>query len=165
MAKFITPERSKADRAYYHIFDRIKKRKTYKDVTICDEWTNDKQSFIGWYTANYYALPNGEALEIDKDILVPGAKCYSPETCLLLPKSINLFFSNISTQVKNVRGKYQPAITGFPYKYDTEEEARSVYMDHKKAHAIAIADKYASHLPEKVYAAIISYFNKIGVAK
>ena len=160
MTKYILPDKAKVDRAYYHIFDRIKRRKTYKDVTVCDEWANNKQEFVGWYTANYYALPEGEALELDKDILSPGSKCYSPDTCLLIPKSVNAFFSNLSSQVRKVHNKYQPAIAGFPYQYDTEEEAKAVYWAHKKAHAIALADKYASYLPKKVYEAIINYFNK-----
>lgn len=68
---------------------RIKKP-TYKGCTVCEEWHNF-QNFARWYEENYYEFKD-ENMQLDKDILVEGNKIYSPETCLILPNSINSSF-------------------------------------------------------------------------
>lgn len=60
---------------------------TYKDVTVCEEWHNF-QNLAKWHKENY----NPETMEgwqLDKDIICPNCKIYSPETCAFVPKSIN----------------------------------------------------------------------------
>ena len=75
--------------------------KTYQDVTICEEWKNF-QNFAKWYDENKYECEG--RLHVDKDILHPGNKVYSPENCILLPQRINeLFFvSSRGTSKKEV---------------------------------------------------------------
>jgi hypothetical protein len=60
----------------------------YRTTTVCKEWLN-YQTFANWYTANY--RPNWE---IDKDLLIPGNKHYSPETCVFIPQELNKFLAN-----------------------------------------------------------------------
>lgn len=63
--------------------------KHYVGTTICDEWKNSFQNFAEWYTKQVgYAL----GWDVDKDALT-GTKHYSPATCLLLPRCVNLLFS------------------------------------------------------------------------
>lgn len=74
--------------------DKYKNKKpTYKDVTCCEEWLlfenfyewlHSQKNFNRWYNADGWAL--------DKDILVKGNKVYSPETCCLVPQSVNALF-------------------------------------------------------------------------
>ena len=64
------------------------KFKTYIDCTVCDEW-HCYQNFAEWYDSEYVDI--GMGLDLDKDILLAGNKHYSPETCCLVPRSINTF--------------------------------------------------------------------------
>jgi hypothetical protein len=66
-----------------------KKFKHYIGTTVCDEWKNDFQAFADWYTTQPgYA----EGWDVDKDV-ISGSKHYSPATCVLLPRSVNLMFA------------------------------------------------------------------------
>jgi len=64
------------------------KHPTYKGCTVCEDWHNF-QVFGEWFDENYQ---DGYAL--DKDLLVPGNKVYSPETCVFLPQRVNNFLTN-----------------------------------------------------------------------
>ena len=66
------------------------KQPTYEGCSVCDEWLN-LQRFARWYTENHYAV-SGETMNLDKDILVEGNRIYSPETCIFVPRRINLAF-------------------------------------------------------------------------
>ena len=50
------------------------------------------QNFAKWFDDNKYEVDG--RLHIDKDILYPNCKIYSPETCLLIPQRINMLFLN-----------------------------------------------------------------------
>ena len=71
-------------------YDPVHSVKSYSDVTVCEEWLNFT-NFYYWHLENDYAL-DGEDLQLDKDILIPGNRVYSPEACLLVPASVNLLF-------------------------------------------------------------------------
>lgn len=79
------------------------KNQTYKDVTCCNEWLlfenfyewlHSQENFDKWY--------NGEKWAVDKDILIKGNKIYSPDTCCLVPHSVNTLFIKSNA----VRGEY-----------------------------------------------------------
>ena len=148
-------------------------RPGYAECSICDEWLDGKagrQKFYEWVNHNYYVIDNEDSVQLDKDILVPGNKVYSPDTCIFVPKRINDLFTHIDGYGKNglpvgVRfnknvKKYQASISknsknvNLGY-YDTPEEASAVYRKHKSAEIIAIADEYQDVIPEKLYKAMI----------
>ena len=61
------------------------KHPSYKDVTVCEEWWN-YQNFAKWYNDHKYNIED-DFLCIDKDILYPESKIYSPsilEYCEML---------------------------------------------------------------------------------
>ncbi len=60
--------------------------------TVCDEWLSDFDKFAKWLENASYPH-TGCMLEIDKDILFPGNREYSPQKCCLIDKSINLRYS------------------------------------------------------------------------
>lgn len=62
---------------------------SYKGCQVCEEWHN-YQNFAKWYEDNYYDYKEG--LELDKDIVKYGNKLYSPETCIFVPKAVNVAF-------------------------------------------------------------------------
>lgn len=81
----------KADSTYRAMFRRCKEREAYNDCFVCDEWTNDKKAFFAWFEENYV-----EGYDLDKDILIPNNKVYSPDTCMFVPRRINQCFKTRS---------------------------------------------------------------------
>ena len=79
------------------------KYKTYKDTVICEEWYNF-QNFAKWYEENYPKHIEGVNFELDKDLLQYGLKnkIYSPQTCIFLPKKVNIFL--IESNINNSSG-------------------------------------------------------------
>jgi hypothetical protein len=55
----------------------------YKGVTICEEW----KSF--WAFKRWMEKKDWEGKHLDKDILIPGNKEYSPDACLFVKRHIN----------------------------------------------------------------------------
>lgn len=61
-----------------------KKQPSYKKCTVCDEWLVFS-NFRAWM-----ATQSWQGKDLDKDILFPGNKKYSPETCVFVPHDINM---------------------------------------------------------------------------
>lgn len=59
------------------------KQPTYVGCTVCDEWLSFSV-FRAWMEKQDW-----RGKELDKDILVPGNRVYSPETCLFVTRQIN----------------------------------------------------------------------------
>lgn len=144
------------------------KQPTYIDCEVCDEWLNF-QNFAEWYEENYYEIP-GEQMNLDKDILVKGNKIYSPDTCVFVPRDINLLF----VRNKSSRGdlpigvvydarcsKYRSVChirkTKHIGMHNTPEEAFMAYKTFKEAYIKQIADEYADLIPQKLYDAMYDY--------
>lgn len=139
----------------------------FKDASVCEEWLQDKQLFFNWVSENYYEI-EGEQMELDKDILVPGNRLYSPETCVFAPKAINSFFRrdyntnhSLPRGVTEVGTKYRPSIKGYSDTFTTIQEAEEVYLKHRKANAIALADAYIGKIPHILYKAVETYYDKL----
>jgi hypothetical protein len=64
-------------------------KSAYDDCTVCPKW-HDYQEFAAWFAAQPYA--GAKDAELDKDILDPLNKMYSPEFCSVVPKVINQVF-------------------------------------------------------------------------
>lgn len=62
------------------------KHPSYKGCIVCESWLSFS-NFKKWFDANYC-----DGYEMDKDILSRDCKCYSPQTCLFVPKYINNLF-------------------------------------------------------------------------
>lgn len=67
------------------------RQSTYVGTTVCDEWLTFS-NFRKW-VLEVQVEKDWENLQLDKDILVPNNKIYSPETCCFVDQSINLWFS------------------------------------------------------------------------
>lgn len=59
------------------------KHPTYIGVTVCEEWRSF-MSFRAWMMEQDW-----EGKHLDKDILVPGNKVYSPKTCAFVTREVN----------------------------------------------------------------------------
>ena len=152
-----------------------KKRPTYIDCKVCDEWLNF-QNFAEWYYNNYYEI-KGEVMCLDKDILNKGNKIYSPDTCVFVPHNINMLFVKcdkdrgnylIGVHYHKASGKFQAQCNVYDFKenkskkkylglYDTVEQAFEVYKQFKEKHIKEVADHYKDQIPEKLYQALYNY--------
>lgn len=59
------------------------KRPTYISCTVCAEWLS-LSSFKAWYDDNYV-----DGWQLDKDLLNPSNKVYSPGACRYIPSDLN----------------------------------------------------------------------------
>lgn len=57
-----------------------------RGVYVCDDWLNF-QNFANWY--NSHEKSNIKGFNLDKDLTIIGSKCYSPESCDLIPIRVN----------------------------------------------------------------------------
>lgn len=131
------------------------KHPNYRDCTVCDDWKYFS-NFIKWVDLQ----PNRDwqNCEIDKDLLIEGNKHYSPDICVYIPTSLNLFITNR----KNDRGALMLGVTRYTrankntYKaqcsnpltgkqehlglFKTELEAHLAWKAKKHEHALKFAD-------------------------
>lgn len=137
----------------------------YETCKVCEEWLNF-QVFGDWYENHEY--PVNKRLHIDKDILYPNCKIYSPKTCLLVPQRINMLFLN----KPNKRGLPNGIIkcqSGYLSKYagkelgiyQTLEDAYAVYAKAKENKIKEVADEYKNIILKETYEALYKYKVKI----
>ena len=152
----------------------------YEKATMCDEWRNDPSLFIRWYESNYYEV-DGESIQVDKDLLFPGNKIYSPDKCCLLPITLNSLLANckkpyhrddsilarrinkdlpLGVRYNKAKKKFygQLTINGDVIKFDecnSPEEAFAIYKRHKEAYILVMADRYKNKIPKREYDALL----------
>lgn len=147
---------------------------TYAECTVCTEW-HSFQNFCKWYLGNYYIVSTGERMEVDKDIKIKGNKIYSPETCLLVPRSINVLFTKSDAKRTAVHpigvlcidgnryiARLNITIDGVKTKrylgtFNTIDEAFAAYKEGKEQYIKEMANKYKDEIPAKLYEALINY--------
>ena len=120
---------------------------TYKECTVCEEW------LVFSVFKSWMKHQDWEENQLDKDLIVPGNKIYSPETCVFISAPLNYLLLDCGAN----RGKYKQGVHfNKPYKmfcasccidgsqitigyFKTENEASSAYNKFKKEHVINIA--------------------------
>jgi len=164
----IGKDKSQPYKAWHELIARCyadKKRDTfpaYYDIcTVCQEWLC-YNTFADWYEENKYECDG--RLHLDKDILYPGNKVYSPYTWLLVPQRINMLFSNkpnkrglpngITKYERGYSAKYCGKELGL---YETLEKAYSVYANAKEKAIKQVAEEYKYIIPKRVYKALYDY--------
>lgn len=148
----------------------------YSGVKVIDEWLNF-QVFAEWYCVKLAEsqLKSPETkFVLDKDLLSPDVKIYSPETCCLIPEQLNIALVNrlslnktrkLSVMRKCKNGTYSVTIslnkklTTFSG-YKTEKECFDLYLSNKEKELNNSIEKYKSSLDEKVYLALVEYSSK-----
>lgn len=81
--------RSMIQRCYqakFHI-----RQPTYADCIVDERW-HSLMAFRAWVLAQ----PEWEGLQLDKDILFLDNRVYGPDTCILIPRELNTFLTNIN---------------------------------------------------------------------
>lgn len=69
---------------------------TYAGCSVCDEWIYFS-NFKSWMQSQDW-----QDKHLDKDLLIPGNKIYSPETCVFVESKVN----NFLTESTSARGNY-----------------------------------------------------------
>lgn len=168
-------------RHWRHVLERalpnVRDIPRYEDAEVCEEWYNF-QAFGEWAMSQYRheaKEANGRLWAIDKDILIPNNKLYSPDTCVFVPNEINTFFTNKDIGntgykgVNEIRGKRATYKTGYIARcaingerkylgfYNTPEEAYKVYVKAKEISARELAKKWEGEVDPRVIEALNSY--------
>ena len=127
---------------------RLQKKPQYRGCSVCEEWKTFS-NFMAWMKTQPW-----EGKELDKDILIPGNKVYSPETCVFVSSKLN----NLLTNCFANRGKYpvgvcfdkhsnkfQAKLTKFGKythlgRFKTPEEAHEAYKKERSKYILEIAE-------------------------
>ena len=172
MVNYIRPTRQQEINAYSNMANRIKNNKSYANCIIGKTWLRDHSKFYEWYRSNYYELPDGEKINIDKDIQVPDNRIYSEDTCLLVPESVNSFFVGIrgkrDTDLPvgvSLNKKTEKYIAGISYNgatkrlgtYDTPAQAHEAWRKVKIEQLDALIEKYNDIVPSEVTEAMAQW--------
>lgn len=153
-------------RCYAESYHRARPNSIYEECDVCKDWMNSKESFYEWIDENFYQVSNGEQMDIDKDILRKGNRLYSPETCLIVPHTINMLWTmlpancptyNDEKQQWEVFNDFFPSPYSEKKSFEDLEEARDYAASVKYAHIKELAEIYKDEIPEKVYQAMLSY--------
>ena len=91
------------------------KKQTYVGCSVCSEWLLFSR-FKGWM-----ATQDWEGKDMDKDIISPGNKIYSPLNCAFVDRDLN----NLLTNHKAARGLYPQGVSAKHGKYRAQISLRS----------------------------------------
>lgn len=136
---------------------------TYKECKVCEEWLM-YSNFEKWYLSQTNHNKNG--YDLDKDLLSGGSKIYSPETCCLLPKTINVKISHqqhgrsglpCGVYMRNI-GSYYITYKG-KKSFDAIEDAHNEYLYRKKKDITDLANEFFKdgRIEYKIYEALINF--------
>lgn len=130
-------------------YGKTSKNTTYSDCFVSDEWRHFSK-FKAWMEKQDW-----EGKQLDKDILVPGNKAYSPEKCCFVDLRINVFIversskrgdSLIGTSFISDIGKFtsycnNPFTLKMEYLglFEDEIEAHNAWLRRKLEHAKLLA--------------------------
>lgn len=140
------------------------RRPSYHGSDVCAEWLKFS-TFKGWME-----LQDWQGKQLDKDLLVPGNKIYSPDTCCFVSREINSFLTDsasargdlsIGVCIHKDTGKFMSQINaqskGRKYigLFDSEQAAHEAWKSEKHKIAIELA---ASAGDDKISKALSSRF-------
>lgn len=154
-------------RRWYGIIERcyserqLSMKDSYRDCTVCEEWLTFS-NFKRWMEQQDW-----ENKEIDKDIIFPGNKIYGPDTCVFVPRRVNLFVmekrrsltnKDLPIGVMNFEGRYmaqcsridKAGIGDYLGCFNTPEEAHEAW----RAEKLRIVEVLKSEVEERVYLAL-----------
>lgn len=142
---------------------------TYIECTVSDNFKNF-QFFAEW--CNNQIGFNCKDYHLDKDILRKGNKVYSENTCVFVPKELNMLFNKKKKQRGSYpigvsfhkRDKYYTATVSVGKgkakligRFDNPTEAYLAYKEEKERIIKTAATYWKEHIDLRVYDALINY--------
>ena len=144
----------------------LERRPTYQGCSVCEEWKYFS-NFEKWVLSQEYYT---EGYQLDKDVLVKGNKMYSPDTCCLIPREINIQLSGHYKKTSQPKGVFlqkngtysvhcaSPRYkSGFVGTFNSEIEAFNAYKKAKEQRLKELAEEYKNVISKKVYEALYNY--------
>jgi hypothetical protein len=141
--------------------------KTYKNVTVCDEWLSFA-NFLEWVNkeVGYNGKPVG--FDLDKDLMLMGNQTYCPQYCSFVPKHINQLLTNTKGGVfcRKKKGRYGDTFTATFRMYNSainlgthycREDAVFAYKTMKEAHVKSVAERFRSVIKDEVYQTLMNW--------
>lgn len=121
----------------------------FKSFQEFADWCQNQVGYLSKDSRGYY-------WQLDKDILVPGNKIYSPETCVFVPPKLNSIFieqeneEGLPVGVRRVKGTERFSarsrdINGVRIHlgtFATAEEARTKYLEFKASVVYQVLERY-----------------------
>ena len=92
--------------SWVHMIERCYDKKlhdrypNYRDCTVSKEWLIFS-NFKSWME-----MQNWQGKDLDKDIILPGNKIYSPETCVFITSQVNSLLNNCGSR----RGRHPQGV-------------------------------------------------------
>jgi hypothetical protein len=125
-------------------------RPTYVGCSVSPDWLRFSM-FLAWMQRQDW-----QGKQLDKDILIPGNKIYSPDTCVFVPSALNMFLVDTGKTrgdwplgvSETRRGRFRATCRN-PFTGKTEwlgqfndpEEAHQSWRARKHQHALRYADQ------------------------
>jgi hypothetical protein len=145
----------------------LKRSPTYVGCAVSDEW-HDFQDFADWFYANPYS---NLGYQLDKDLLSPKNKTYSPSTCVFVPHEINsLLLNHESERGDFPQGVYMNKGRGmlmamlrvdgkqrFLGYFDCPNEAYQAYKTAKECHVKNKAIEWQDRIANNVFEALMNW--------
>lgn len=146
------------------------KHPTYIDCSVVNEWF-DFKNFAEWVASN---KSYDDDYDLDKDILIPNNKIYSPDRCVFVPREINCIFrasykrgydlpTGVHYQKRNRYKKYGASVSRLGGKkqhlgyFECPQEAHQAYVVAKEAYVKEVANKWRGRIDERVYDALMNW--------
>ena len=146
-----------------------KKNPTYEGCEVSDNFKS-YEYFYEW--CHKQIGFDNEGWQLDKDLLIKGNKVYSEDSCVFVPKDINLLLTKrtasrgehligvywckkgkaFKAQVSKNKGKQE-----YLGLFNTEIEAFNAYKTAKESFVKEQAEKWKSHIDERAYNALMRY--------
>lgn len=135
----------------------------YKGVTVSEDFLTFT-TFKEWFDKN---KPNYTEYNLDKDLLGDG-KIYSPTTCCILPREVNIAIAKKKvggtgyTGVRRSHDKFYSSVRRGDDKcylgtFETAKEAAFVYKQAKEDYIKSLAEKWKDQIAPRVYDALLRY--------
>lgn len=121
---------------------------SYAECSVCDDWLT-LSKFKSWMEEQDW-----EGKQLDKDLLIPGNKEYSPEACVFIANDVNQFINSGGISKSNgslegvtwmeEKGKYKAqagnkGANGYIGLFLTEEGGHKAYLMRKYEMAVRLA--------------------------
>jgi len=141
-------------------------RINYEDCSVREDFLYFP-NFITWYDKQIVQ----PKWQLDKDLLVPGNKIYSPDTCIFLPRALNTFLTirkndrgpfPLGVTIHEETGHYEAACNRDGKRiylgvYKTPEAAFAAYKVEKEAYAKDLAERWKDQIDPRAYEALMKY--------